>query len=81
MPSFEPLHLIAAGIGFILLGFVLLLAGAVLSGDSSIEGGGVIFIGPIPIIFGSSKKNALLALGIGLLALIFLYIFRDRAGL
>jgi len=48
-------------IGFILVfvGFVVLIIGGILMALRSggeVEGGGVIFIGPIPIVWGSSRE-------------------------
>lgn len=57
--------LISAGIALILIGFLLVFLGTVVaaSGEGgSVEGGGVIMIGPIPIVFGTSKGAATLAM-------------------
>jgi uncharacterized protein (TIGR00304 family) len=47
-----------------------MLFGALLSGEedrgSRVEGGGVLIIGPIPIVFGTSRRAALVAAIIGL---------------
>ncbi len=66
--------LITAGMVLILTGFLLVFLGTVLatSGEEgSVEGGGVIMIGPIPIVFGTNKGVATLAviLAIFLMAL------------
>lgn len=50
--------LIIAGMTMIFVGFFLLMIGTLLSaagGDSEVEGGGVIMIGPIPIVFGTGR--------------------------
>jgi len=50
--------LIGAGIVLMLIGFLLVFVGALLSafeGGGDVEGGGVIMIGPIPIVFGTSR--------------------------
>ena len=49
--------LIGAGIILILLGFLLVFVGTLVSalGEGDVEGGGVIMIGPIPIVFGTSR--------------------------
>ncbi len=54
--------LIGLGMGMIVLGFLLVLVGILLgaSGEGSdVEGGGVIMIGPIPIVFGSGRGATL----------------------
>ena len=74
--------LIFVGIGIILVGFLVVFLAAVMSGMSSgegegrnkVKGGGVIMIGPIPIIFGSDAKWASVAivLAIVLIAVVLL---------
>ncbi len=81
--------LIVAGILLIILGFFLITFGMIHSARESeekgaeketrekkVKGGGVILIGPIPIVFGTDKKYALilmvLAIVLMLLAIIFL---------
>lgn len=70
-------QLVAAGLALVLLGFVVMFLGlmaGVIGGavkQGKVEGGGVILIGPIPIIFGTSGRMAVLA-GIIALALIVL---------
>ncbi|WP_297418744.1 DUF131 domain-containing protein [Thermococcus sp.] len=66
--------LITAGMVLILTGFLLVFLGTVLATpgeEGSVEGGGVIMIGPIPIVFGTNKGVATLAviLAIVLMAL------------
>lgn len=53
--------LIALGMGMIFLGFFLVFIGTLLSagGEAEVEGGGVIMIGPIPIVFGTSRGATL----------------------
>lgn len=59
--------LVLVGVVIVLAGFVALLAAAV-SGSSGgerrteVRGGGVVLIGPIPIIFGSDMKWASVAI-------------------
>ena len=67
----------------ILAGFALVFAGVVVSvarsllgkGDVEAEAGGVVFIGPIPVVFGTSKGVVWIALAIALLMLVFLFVF------
>lgn len=49
--------------GFILMfaGIIILIAASAFQGNMDISGGGIVFIGPIPIIFGTGP-NALLAI-------------------
>ncbi len=87
MPDWS--FLIVAGILLIMLGFFLITFGMMRSaqengerdseheaGGKKVKGGGVILIGPIPIVFGTDKKYALilmiLAIVLMLLAIIFL---------
>ena len=82
--------LIAAGIALIMLGFFLVATGMMRyvresagledrgqePKDEKIKGGGVILIGPVPVVFGTDKRYALLlmilAIVFMLLAIIFL---------
>ncbi len=62
--------IVVLGIAISLVGFLLMLFGALLSGEEDrenrVEGGGVLIIGPIPIVFGTSRRAALVAAVIGL---------------
>ncbi len=85
MPDWS--FLILMGITLIILGFFLEVFGMMRSVRESeeegyphykekVKGGGVILIGPVPVIFGTDKKYALLlmilAIIIMLLAIVFL---------
>lgn len=63
-------------IGFILafVAFILLVAKAA-SGTGKTRGGGVLFIGPIPIIFGTDRESAktLMILAIVLIAIFLVF--------
>lgn len=52
--------LITAGIALVLVGILLIVLGSLLHAgsdrDTDVETGGIILIGPIPIIFGNNKK-------------------------
>lgn len=55
------------GLVIIFMGFILIIVSIVLSGvrrkgETEFKGGGVVMIGPIPIIFGSDTKWATLAI-------------------
>ena len=57
--------LIGAGVALILIGFLLVFLGTLVSAlgdEGNVEGGGVIMIGPIPIVFGTSRGAATLAM-------------------
>ena len=72
------------GLAFVLVGFVLaLIAGLVMAvkgrgGQGSVRGGGVLLIGPIPIIFGTDKESVrilvVLALVLIIIALVFTFL-------
>ncbi len=51
--------LLAAGIVILLAGFCLLVVGA--AGEGNASAGGVVFIGPFPIVFGSGPDGVTLA--------------------
>lgn len=58
--------LVLGGIALIVIGVLLVIAGSLLaSDDAEVRGGGVVFIGPIPIVFGSDRSMAGLAFVIG----------------
>ena len=62
--------LILGGMGLILLGFILMFIGILISstqGEGDVEGGGVIMIGPVPIVFGTSRSAVTLAMILALL--------------
>ncbi|ASA78513.1 MULTISPECIES: DUF131 domain-containing protein [Thermococcus] len=57
--------LIMTGMGMIMLGFLLVFIGTAISalgGEGEVESGGVIMIGPIPIVFGTSRGAAGIAM-------------------
>lgn len=80
--------LILIGIALIILGFILIFVGIVHlaaeirldsdqeKGEQRVKSGGVILIGPLPIIFGTDKRSAIivmiLAIVLMLLAVLFI---------
>ncbi|MDY6769020.1 MAG: DUF131 domain-containing protein [Candidatus Nanohaloarchaea archaeon] len=68
--------LVTVGIGVILLGFLLVIAGSLMAGngETDAEAGGVLFIGPIPVVFGSNRGMAGLSLLLGLVMLGLLWL-------
>lgn len=66
-----------SGIILIFIGIILSSLGGADRGETKVEGGGVVLIGPVPIIFGTNAKWAVIALilAIVLTALtVFLYL-------
>ncbi len=58
-------ELILAGIALIFIGFLMVFIGTLMtaaSGETDVEGGGVIMIGPIPIVFGTSRGAVTIAM-------------------
>ena len=70
--------LILVGIGIILAGFLLVFLATAMSGERSeegrrrgeVRGGGVIMIGPIPIIFGSDARWASIAMVLAIVLIV-----------
>jgi uncharacterized protein (TIGR00304 family) len=48
--------LIVIAIIMVFIGLIMLFLGSLRSSESKIEGGGVIIIGPLPIVIGTSEK-------------------------
>lgn len=79
--------LLGLGIGLILVGAALFIASIFLGlekerdeegeeeGRSRVEGGAVLFVGPIPIVFGSDKRVARDLLILGLVLFLFTVVF------
>ncbi|ACJ17202.1 conserved hypothetical membrane protein [Thermococcus onnurineus NA1] len=65
--------LIALGMGMIFLGFLLVFIGTLFSamgGEAEVESGGVIMIGPFPIVFGTGR-GATLAMILAIIMMAF----------
>jgi uncharacterized protein (TIGR00304 family) len=70
--------LVLVGIAIIVAGFLVVFLGMVMSGRSSeeggkraeVRGGGVIMIGPIPIIFGSDAKWTSIAIAMAIVLIV-----------
>jgi len=66
--------LILAGSLVVLIGFGVIVV-AMLSkgrkGESEVKGGGVVIIGPVPIIFGSDMKWASFAIVLAIILIVF----------
>ena len=69
--------IIIAGIIAIFIGFILVFVGTALQASSSktsdVKTGGVILIGPIPIIFGSDKGTIITAAVMAVIIMILAY--------
>lgn len=78
------MKLIALGMLLIFLGFVVVMVGVVHSfyqakentEGSSIRGGGIILIGPIPIVFGTDRTMILLSIAGAVLLLSAFLVWR-----
>lgn len=70
------------GIFLIVMGFIVLMAGILLSGISEhtdVKGGGIIFIGPIPIAFGTDRNSLLIVSLLMIVLMIIVYLmFRSK---
>ena len=79
-------YLFAIGLTLVFVGILALIVGIIWEmmkgareeskeGERRTEYGGVIFIGPIPIVFGSNKDMAKLALIIGIVMFVLVILF------
>ncbi len=64
--------IIFIGITLIIVGSILQATGVANDEDSTVKTGGVVLIGPIPIIFGSDKRMAITGV---ILALILMFVY------
>ncbi len=72
------LDLVFIGVAIILAGFLVVFLATVMSGKSSgegegrahVKGGGVVMLGPIPIIFGSDAKWASVAIVLAIVLIV-----------
>jgi uncharacterized protein (TIGR00304 family) len=77
------LDLIFVGIGIIVVGFLVVFLATAISGRSSeegekrteVRGGGIIMIGPIPIIFGSDARWASAAIVLAIVLIVIVLVF------
>ncbi len=70
-------NIIEIGIFLILIGFVLVFIGTVLS-SQNVAFGGLIMIGPVPIAFGSPPWVTIAAMVIGVLLMLAYFMLRRR---
>lgn len=82
MERFNPTILIILGVIFSIIGVLIISIGTILESSGNISTGGVIFIGPIPIVFGSGEYGSqLIWLGLviaGLMLIIYYIMIRQR---
>jgi uncharacterized protein (TIGR00304 family) len=74
--------LLAAGFAIIVAGMILLVVSA--AGQGSVSAGGVVFIGPFPIVFGSGQNGgelALISVVIGAIMVVFTLLWFRSASL
>ncbi len=77
-----PVKLFLAGIFLAFIGFIVLIVSATFHGNSSISGGLVIFVGPIPIILGAGPFAVyaiLLAVILTITGLIMFFVLYRKA--
>lgn len=75
------LVLLFVGLGIIVVGIVMVVIAAALGGGSA-SVGGVIFIGPFPIVFGAGPDATFLivvSLVVAVLMIVFLFVLRRRS--
>ena len=80
--------LVFVGAGIILAGVLIVFLATVMSGRSSepregrteVKGGGVVMIGPIPIVFGSDAKWATLAMAVAIALIVIALLSGALAG-
>lgn len=72
----------AAGFLLIFIGMLLLIVGALAAGlkgkDAEVRGGGVLLIGPFPIIFGSDPQAAKTVIILAILLILVAFLFFPR---
>jgi uncharacterized membrane protein len=66
-------RLLGVGIAVIVVGFILIVAGS--AGQGNVSAGGVIFIGPFPLAFGSGPQGWQLAIASVLIGGVMLALF------
>jgi uncharacterized protein (TIGR00304 family) len=66
------LTLVFAGFALACIGVILLFLKGAKGGRSKVKGGGVVIIGPIPIIFGTDKESVKIILVLSIILMILL---------
>ncbi len=74
--------LISAGFILVFIGMILIIAGTMSgmfrSKDTEVRGGGVVLIGPIPIIFGTDSESVKTIIILAIVLIIAAYLFFSR---
>lgn len=83
----DPAFLITCGMILIFMGFIILAAGMMRSKigeerspdqgikEEKVKGGGVILIGPVPIVFGYDKRYAIIAMVLAIIIMALAIVF------
>lgn len=74
-------RLILGGVALVFLGFMVIIAGILLgakSTDISVRGGGVVFLGPIPLVFGTDRNSAVVVALMVTVSMVLFYLFFRR---
>ena len=77
-----PMKLFFVGVLLTFIGFIVLIISTVLQENSSVSGGLIIFVGPIPIILGSGPYavfTILLAVILTIIGFIVFFLLRKQA--
>lgn len=78
--------IILAGVVVIILGILLIFLGTALQitsksgGTGEVQAGGVIMIGPIPIIFGTNKNVTTISIVLAIILMVLAYLLFYRWG-
>lgn len=75
--------LVIAGVIIIFLGIILIFLGTILQSDSKdteVKTGGIILIGPIPIIFGNDKGLIITGVIFAIIIMVIYYFLFYRGG-
>ncbi|MBS3052245.1 MAG: DUF131 domain-containing protein [Candidatus Aenigmarchaeota archaeon] len=65
------------GIALIFIGVFITIVASFISGSGKVESGGIVFVGPIPIIFGSNTRIIYIVIIFSILSLI-IFLFLNR---
>lgn len=75
--------LLMIGLLLVFVGFMILIIGLLLSGsgETRVEGGGVVVIGPIPIVFASNTRIAIVLMILAIILIVLSYLLFYYPGL
>jgi uncharacterized protein (TIGR00304 family) len=69
------MNTIKLGIALLITGFILIFAGALFSGAKF---GGVVMIGPVPLVFGTSPEMTVVSIILAIILMILYFMKRRR---